>query len=219
MRRPGLPQNIQRAARGIITYERPHIVHMLEVLFNGMAETAVGVEKMNGGGAHGSKAILDYVYKRPQWRMEAMRLSALQFLGPGLSERHKELDRARVDLGKASFPQDADGVKEVVRRLGSIMGIVVQAIKGMRHAEAIAQAPFCASKLNVVSPPMEGPKVPSEPGVRSCQKGGGRAHHTALGAPLACLRPAMLHAPRHEPARHACGQPSRSPLAQGQTWP
>jgi len=43
---------------------------MLEVLFNGMAETAVGVEKMNGGGAHGSKAILDYVYKGPNgaWR-------------------------------------------------------------------------------------------------------------------------------------------------------
>jgi len=116
----------------INTYERPRIVHMPEVLFNDMAETAVGIEKINDGGAHGSKAILDYVYKRSQWHMEAMRLLTLQFLGPGLSERHKELDHALVDLGKVSFPQDADGVQEMVRSLESIMGIVVQVIKDIR---------------------------------------------------------------------------------------
>lgn len=116
----------------INAYERPHTVHMLEVLFNDMAETTVNVEKMSDSSAHGSEAISDYVYRRSQWHMEAIRLLTLQFLHTRLSERHKELDHALVELGEVSFPKNADSVLEIVDRLESIMDVVVQVIMGIK---------------------------------------------------------------------------------------
>ena len=115
----------------INTYERPHILHMLEVLFNDLAETSTNIERINGS-THGSTDKLEYAYKRSRWHMDTIRLLTLQFLDSGLSNQHKELDQALIELGKVSFPKNEDSVQEIIKKLEAIMDNVVLVMNNIK---------------------------------------------------------------------------------------
>jgi len=115
----------------INTYERPHILHMLEVLFNDIAETSTNIDRIDDS-THGSTDMLEYAYKRSRWHMDTIRLLTLQFLDSGLSNQHKELDHALIELGQVSFPNNEDSVKEIIKRLEAIMDSVVLVMNNIK---------------------------------------------------------------------------------------
>jgi len=112
-------------------YERPHVVHALEILFNDMEQTkAVAQEASEGDGVEGVHSV---IRSRIGRHLDVESEIASRFLEIGMADLHTHLDPAFMPLGEIGVLGDFD-VRGVVDKLGDAMEAVVVVIDSIKEA-------------------------------------------------------------------------------------